>query len=152
MSIGHDFPVVGPGGEVEWWVVNQMTRPGGARGPQQTNYVVVSTTGGKRPVNTVAGPFSTRAQAVAWQSSANTAGNSPGSAAGGIAQAAVGATGLGALGDLAHRLTQPSTWIRVGEVLAGLILIYVGLKSEFPQTVNTVTSTARKAAKAGMLL
>jgi hypothetical protein len=37
-------------------------------------------------------------------------------------------TGLDALGDLAQRLTQASTWLRVGEVILGLILVAVGLE------------------------
>src|SRR5262249_34191114 len=140
------FPVVGSHGEVEWWVVNQQTRPGGPRGPAATNYVVVSTTGGRVPPNKVAGPFSTKSEAQDWQSSANAAGNSPGSAAGAAIDAA-GLNPLSGLSDLAHRLTEAQTWVRVAEVLAGLILLYVGLKSEFPTTVNTVTAPIKKAGK-----
>lgn len=135
-----------------WWVVNQPSNLGG-RGPQQTNYVVVQSAA--RPPNAVAGPFPTQAAAQAWQTSANTAGNSPGSAAGGLVNAGVNATGIGALGDLAHRLTESQSWIRAGEVLAGLILLYVGLRAEFPQTVNTIITQPVKgtvrAARAGLI-
>jgi hypothetical protein len=129
---------------VQWWVINRQTG-GGPRGVLATNYVVVS--GVSRPPSTVAGPFATQAQAQAWQSSANTAGNSPGSAIGGVGSSVINSTGVGAIGDLAQRLTQSSTWIRVGEVLAGLILLYVGLKAEFPTTVNTITAPIKETAK-----
>lgn len=36
-------------------------------------------------------------------------------------------SGLAAIGDFFARLTQASTWIRVGEVVLGLILIAVGV-------------------------
>lgn len=151
---GSLFPVVGAGGEVEWWVVNQVTRPGGPRGPQATNYRVVSTTGGTRPPNAVAGPFTTQQQAVQWQTGANTAGNSPGSAIGGIGSSIANSTGIGAIGDLAHRLTESSTWIRVGEFIAGGLLLYVGAKAFFPTTVNNINTVAKgtvKAASRGLI-
>jgi hypothetical protein len=37
--------------------------------------------------------------------------------------------GINAIGDFFNRLTQPNTWIRVGEVAAGLLLIYLGLSA-----------------------
>jgi hypothetical protein len=33
------------------------------------------------------------------------------------------------LADLAHRLTEPATWLRVAEVVAGLTILYVALKA-----------------------
>lgn len=146
MSVGQDFPVVGPHGEVKWWVVNHPSG-GSPRAVPVTHYVVVSTTGGTVPLSKVAGPFTTQSQAQDWVNSANSAGNSPGSAVG----AAVNATGLNplsGLSDIAHRLTESSTWIRVAEVLAGFILLYVGLKAEFPTTVHTITEPIKKAGKA----
>ena len=66
-----------------------------------------------------------------------------------------GLTGTGAIGDFFQRLTQPHTWVRVGEFVAGGILVYVGLKAFFPSVVNTATSTAKtygkRAAKAAIL-
>ncbi len=150
MSVGQDFPVLGPGGVQKWWVINQISRSGGPRGPQQTNYVVTESV--NRPVNEVAGPFSTKAEAQAWQTSANTAGNSPGSVAGGVGNSIANATGIGAIGDLAHKLTESQTWVRVGEFLAGGMLLYVGAKAFFPATVNTVTSGVKRAGKAAAFL
>jgi hypothetical protein len=51
--------------------------------------------------------------------------------------AAKGAEGLNAgplapladIGDFFHRLTEGSTWVRVGEVLGGLLLVYVAIKA-----------------------
>ncbi len=109
----------------QWWVVNQISRPGGPRGPQVTSYVVVQAA--TRPVNAVAGPYATQADAQAWQTSANTAGNSPGSAIGGATNAAVNATGLGGLDSFFTALGQSNTWIRVAKVVSGGVLLIVGL-------------------------
>lgn len=145
------FPVLGPGGVVKWWVVNRPTGPGGPRAVTTTHYVVVSTRGNTgAPLGKVAGPFSTQGEAQDWVNSANSAGNSPGSAVGSAIDAS-GLNPLSGLSDIAHRLTESSTWIRVAEVLAGFILIYVGLKAEFPTTVNTITAPVKKAGKAAGL-
>lgn len=108
-----------------WWVVNQISRPGGPRGPQQTSYQVVQSAA--RPVNAIAGPFPSMAAAVAWQTGANTAGNSPGSAAGGVATAIGSATGLSGITGFLSQLGSANLWIRVGEVAIGLILIAIGV-------------------------
>jgi hypothetical protein len=126
----------------KWWVINQISRPGGPRGPQQTNYVVVQNA--TRPVNAVAGPFGTQAQATAWQTSGNTAGNSPGSAVGGATNAA-----LKSLNPLAG-LFQANIWIRVGEVALGLILIAVGI-ARLTNAVPIATKIAGVAAKGALL-
>lgn len=149
---GGQFPTLTQQGVTEWWVINQISRSGGPRGPQTTNYVVVSSP--TEPINTVQGPFTTKAEAQAWASNATLAGSSPL----GLAQTTVSSlgnlTGLNAIGDLAHRLTESQTWIRVGEFLAGTLLLYVGAKAFFPTAVNNVTTTVKgtvKAAKAGLI-
>ena len=53
-------------------------------------------------------------------------------------------TGLAAIGDFFQRLTQASTWVRVGEVLLGLALITVGLAH-----LASGTAAGRAALKAG---
>jgi hypothetical protein len=132
----------------QWWVVNQISRPGGARGSQQTNYVIKQAAA--RPVNTVAGPYATKADAQAWQTSANTAGNSPGSAIGGVTNAAANATGLTAIGDFFSRLGQANTWIRAGEVVLGLVLLAVGV-ARLTNAVPIATKIAGVAAKGAIL-
>lgn len=57
--------------------------------------------------------------------------------------------GLSAIGDFFNRLTQGNTWLRVGEVLGGLLLVYMGLRAAFSGTeaekaVNTVTKPVKK--------
>lgn len=146
MSVGQDFPVVGPHGTVEWWVVNHPTGTPGPRAVPTTHYVVVSTTGGTVPLSKVAGPFTTQSQAQDWVNSANAAGNSPGSAVGAAVNAA-GLNPLSGLSDISHRLTEASTWIRVAEVLAGFMLIYVGAKALFPTTVNAISAPIKDTAK-----
>lgn len=103
------------------------------------------------------GPFSfAQAQQLAqegFQGQANKAG-SPTS--GSLITGALGVgnplTGVNAVGDLAQRLTQKSTWIRVGEFVAGGILIYVGVKAFFPSVVATATAPVKKAAKASVFV
>lgn len=60
-------------------------------------------------------------------------------------------SGINAVGDLAHRLTEASTWIRVGEIVAGGLLLYIGIQALFRGTaagnaVNSAVSTAKKGA------
>lgn len=69
---------------------------------------------------------------------------------------APGLTGLAAIGDFFARLTEASTWIRVGEFVGGGLILYVGLKAVVaPEGANvgartvkqTATSATRKLAK-----
>ena len=59
--------------------------------------------------------------------------------------------GINAIGDFFNRLTQPNTWIRVGEVAAGLLLLYLGLSAtmrgtEAQRQFTKVKSTGKKIA------
>jgi hypothetical protein len=129
---------------MQWWVVNHPS--GGPRQVMMTNYVV--TESGTRPVNAVAGPFATKAEAQAWQTSANTAGNSPGSVVGGVTNAAVSATGLNAIGAFFTKLGQASIWLRVAEVVLGLVLVAVGMA----RVVPSFTPAQMIAKKVGVKL
>lgn len=109
------------------------------------------------PDNTVnpAGGFKTRLQAQAAASKYNT---NPGKA-GGVAAPSVAQgignplSGIAAIGDLANRLTQPNTWIRVGEFIAGTILVIIGLNAITKGPAReAATSTAKKGAKLGALI
>lgn len=128
---------------MSWWVVNQISRPGGPRGPQQTSYVIEESA--TRPVNAVAGPFSTKADAQAWQTGANTAGNSPGSVAGGLGDAAVNATGLGGVTAFLSKLGTRQLWTRIAKVIAGLALVLVGVV-QLTHLTKVVVPAATKAA------
>jgi hypothetical protein len=60
--------------------------------------------------------------------------------------------GIAAIGDFFNRLTQAHTWIRVGEVIAGVLLAYIGLRAAFSGTaagnvVKQNVDTAKRAAK-----
>ena len=62
--------------------------------------------------------------------------------------------GLSAIGDFFHRLTQVNTWIRVGEVLAGIMLLYLGLRSLLDGTaagksLQSARNTAGRAIRLG---
>lgn len=52
-------------------------------------------------------------------------------------------TGLAAIGDFFQRLTQKSTWVRIAEVVLGLLLVVVGLSK-----LSGVSSAVVKTAKA----
>lgn len=47
----------------------------------------------------------------------------------GITNTAGNLTGINAVGDFFSRLTEKGIWVRVGEVLAGVLILYVGLKA-----------------------
>jgi hypothetical protein len=51
---------------------------------------------------------------------------------------------LASVGDFFHRLTESQTWIRVGEVIGGGIVLYVGLRA-LASGSSTVGTGARKA-------
>jgi hypothetical protein len=56
--------------------------------------------------------------------------------------------GVAAIGDFFNRLTEGNTWLRVGEVTVGLLILYIGLNAVMKGTpVETATHTATKAAK-----
>lgn len=64
-----------------------------------------------------------------------------------VTQAAASATGLGglaAIGDFFARLGQPNTWLRVAEVLTGIVLLAVALNKVLG---NPAGKTATLAAK-----
>lgn len=66
---------------------------------------------------------------------------------------AANVTGVTAIGDFFNRLTEENTWLRVGEVIAGLLLLYLGLKASMTNTAagKAVQSTTNTAKKAGMV-
>lgn len=58
--------------------------------------------------------------------------------------------GLNAIGDFFNRLTQPNTWLRIGEFAAGGLLIYMGLTAamrgtDAQQATQSVTKPVKKA-------
>lgn len=68
---------------------------------------------------------------------------------GGGFQASNPLTGLAAIGDFFQRLTQASTWIRVGEVLLGLILLAAGL-ARITHAVPAATRIATAVGTRGL--
>jgi hypothetical protein len=53
--------------------------------------------------------------------------------------------GVADIGDFFHRLTEPSTWTRVGEVALGGVLVYAGVRA-LTHGSSTVGASARKSA------
>ena len=59
--------------------------------------------------------------------------------------------GINAIGDFFNRLTEPNTWVRVGEVAAGILLVYLGLSAtmrgtEAQKQFTKAKSTGKKIA------
>jgi hypothetical protein len=101
---------------MSWWVVNHPIA--GPRQAMMTRYEIVQSA--SPPVNKIAGPFGTKQEALDWQTSANTAGNSPGSAVGGAVNVA-----KKAVTGWTHNIEQ---WIiRAFEMILGAGLIIVAL-------------------------
>lgn len=99
----------------------------------------------------------TEAQAAAAVSQEFPSGAAPTtSLLGGEAQAATSAVpGLTDIGDFFHRLTEGSTWVRVGEFLFAGILLYVGIKAVTSQTpvgnaAKVASNTVKKPVKAAV--
>jgi hypothetical protein len=89
------------------------------------------------------GPFNTIADAKAFaakqpvQNAVHTAGNTVNSSL----------TGINAVGDFFARLTEPNTWLRAGELLVGVVLVYVSARSMFPAQVAAAVAPVKGAVK-----
>lgn len=121
-----------------------------------------------KPANAVAGPFADAAKAQTIADSYN--GHAPGykgpgqQVAGGLNAVGNPLSGIQNVGDFFHRLTESETWVRVGEVGLGAILLYAGIKALSSGTVaakasksavkpvRKVTRTVSKATPAGRAL
>lgn len=72
-----------------------------------------------------------------------------------VGKAGANASGVisdaGNVADFLSRLDDANTWVRIGEFAIGAILIYVGVRSLFPNQVGAVTGTVKTAAAVGAL-
>ena len=112
----------------QWWVVEGVV--GGPSQPSLYN-IVQSSAKPTSQGQVVAGPFATKAQAQAWITKTET--DLPGAHLAGLG-APNPLSGLSSIGDFFSRLGEANTWIRVGEVVIGVILIAVGVA----ETTNAV--------------
>jgi hypothetical protein len=112
-------------------VIQSKTKP--ATG-QKSTYVVTG----------VQGPFSTKAEAEKAAKGYSGIINKGGVGSGG------GTSSLGQIANFFSQLGQANTWIRVGEVVLGLILIAVGL-AKITHAVPVATEIAKTASKAAIL-
>jgi hypothetical protein len=103
----------------------------------------------------LAGPFATQAQAQNWiavnsgtfgSGKTNIAPPADTPVTAGIPGPGNPLTPLTDIGDFFHRLTEPSTYIRIGEVAVGALLVYAGVRAM--TTYNPVTAGVRKGVKA----
>lgn len=104
------------------------------------------------PGSTVLGggyPTQAAAEAAFPQGSAGTTASSSGNPT--VSNAPVNPLGgLAGIGDFFGRLTEASTWVRVGEVVLGLVLLAVGI-ARITHAVPIATKIAGVAAKGAVL-
>lgn len=145
---------------MEWWVgaIAYPNAPSTAQPYifQAANLLAAVAKLGGKPL---AGPFATQAQAQAWANGAGASNFGAGKTnisaptdtpvTSGIPGPGNPLTGVNAIGDFFQRLTQPSTWIRVGEFVAGGLLLYIGGSAALRGTAagETVKRTAKVAKK-----
>lgn len=144
---GSQFPIIG---KPAWWVIPEGTAGviiGQATGAPALFTVTQSQT---KPNGAVAGPYGNQLQAQAKANALNASANSANPLNTNPVSGAL--TGVNAIGDLAQRLTQSSTWIRVGEVLGGALLLYLGAQAAMRGTatgdaVKRTVSTGKRVAE-----
>lgn len=145
VNVGGGFPVVTPHGEVEWWVIpegfaGQLVQGFSPQGPALHIYTVKQAT--TKPAGAVAGPFSTQAEAQQQADTLNVGGTAT---PGNIASAAAAS----AAGSPLAPLFQSQIWLRVLEVVAGLVILAIGLNALFKgRPLQVVTGAAGLAARA----
>lgn len=139
---------------MSWWVKQVSS----------TSTKVTVTQNASDPLD-IAGPYATQAAAQAAAAGINAGGGASASSLQMLEETA--GLGLGpvneatpnplaweeALMQFLRDLTSEGTWIRVGKVAIGLVLITVGVAqlAEQSQTVRAVTGTAKTAAKVAAL-
>lgn len=128
----------------EYWV--------GSKNPNSNATQYLYVTSNPNSSGVIAGPYATLLEARAAELQIGKSGTTgilgvigdlPGAvSAGANAEPGVASplAGLSDIGDFFHRLTESSTWIRVGEVLLGVILLYAGVRAV------TASSGARQPA------
>lgn len=117
----------------QWWIVREGTlgQIVSSFAPSQFFDLSVQWTvkqSATRPNASAKGPYPSQAAArqAADQLNSQESGLGPAAAAAAKAAASAAATATGTTG-LVSRLEQGSTWVRVGEVLLGVLLIGIGL-------------------------
>jgi hypothetical protein len=136
---------------MQWWVV--WWNPGASGSGAASTYKIVQGTraDAQNVANTaisatIAGPYSTQADAQA-AASAGTKG-SPAPAhnpnLGGVGNIGYNlpANPLSAVGDFLSRLTNPHTWLRVAEVVVGVAFLIVGLNALLHNPAGKVAGMA----------
>ena len=138
----------GAGSSVQWWVI--PTTYTNSSGQPGASYIVVSGTSAQiqakyGSVPNVLGPYATKADAQAAAKGAVSSGKiGVQKPVNKIPNPVSGVTGF------LSRLTEQSTWVRVAEVVLGLILIAVGV-AKITHAVPIATKVAGIAAKGAVL-
>lgn len=132
------MPALGSPGSAESWFVVYTVQVSGLKFGQSQYHIVQLPSApafGSRDqwgtVTEVRGPYASKTAAENAIGASGTSGESidqPGSATQKANQPPSNPlSGLAAIGDFFGRLTEGSTWVRVGEVVLGLILLAVGV-------------------------
>jgi hypothetical protein len=160
MTVGSQFPVIG---QQPYWVflailakMQQQNIFATVVGPMsQTQYVSKygNPSNGVNPSGGFSNKLAAQAAANAYNANPGQAGgvNAPGVAPGINAPNPLGTnplTGINAIGDFFQRLTQPQTWVRIGEFVGGALLLYIGGSAVLR---GTATGNAARSAKSGFV-
>jgi len=146
---GSQFPVVTSQGVQKWWVIpegfiGQLISGFSLQGPALHLYTVVESV--NRPAGAVDGPFTTKLQAQASANKFNAGGQA--TIPNITTNAVQSGLGINAIGDFFNRLTESATWVRVGEVAIGTLLILVALNAMTKGPLRTATTkTVKSGAK-----
>lgn len=128
---------------MQWWILSNSNT---------FKFEVVS---GNKPTpnstypNAIIGPFSTKAAAeAALQQSGYSIGGLGAAGAGAAAGTSEVFSGIDAVGNFFNKLGEPQLWIRIAEVVLGLLLIGValgklsGIDAKVTKAVNTAVKVA----------
>lgn len=133
---------------MQWWVIQTVD----SSGKLSTQFVQASAKPSAPFNGNVFGPYASKAAAQAAVGSGGLGGAVGAGISAGLGSATQGAVGqppqysnpLEDVGNFFRALTQSSTWVRVGEVLAGGILLYAGVRA-LAQGSPIAGTQARKA-------
>jgi hypothetical protein len=143
-----NYWVVYPVGENTGGVLNPVTPAGTkilATTAGSTEDTTISNGGSVDGYTRFMGPFSSQSAAASANPPSGLSAiiDITGGAVGAATNATIGnpLAGIAAVGDFFQRLTQGSTWLRIGEVFLGLLFLAVGI-SKLTNTVPAATKVA----------
>lgn len=117
-------PTGGGGTPNAWYVIALPPQAHGFPG-----YATISQKPFPTGATVLSGPYNTRAEALAAVNLPLPKGTPGGSIPAALQSGSSLISEVGAVGDFFHRLTEKTTWVRVGEVVGGGILLFIGVRA-----------------------